>query len=114
MLSGRLGDVFLLVSPRLLVLPEDGFDRLLTRGELGGDVRGVGPNATEFYNSSHRVLGMVTFLDWPSSYCCRRILHTVVFYPNLTCLVMHKLSTYLKESSWFSLSGHLFVGDKLN
>jgi hypothetical protein len=23
---------------RLLVLPEDGFDRLLTRGELGGDV----------------------------------------------------------------------------
>jgi hypothetical protein len=23
---------------RLLVLPEDGFDRLLTKGELGGDV----------------------------------------------------------------------------
>jgi hypothetical protein len=38
MLGGRLGDVFLLASPRLLVLPEDGFDRLLTRGELGGDV----------------------------------------------------------------------------
>jgi hypothetical protein len=37
-LGGRLGDVFLLVSLRLLVLPEDGFDRLLTRGELGGDV----------------------------------------------------------------------------
>jgi hypothetical protein len=37
-LGGRLGDVFLLVPLRLLVLPEDGFDRLLTRGELGGDV----------------------------------------------------------------------------
>jgi hypothetical protein len=37
-LGGRLGDVFLLPSLRLLVLPEDGFDRLLTRGKLGGDV----------------------------------------------------------------------------
>jgi hypothetical protein len=37
-LGGRLGDVFLLLSLRLLVLPKDGFDRLLTRGELGGDV----------------------------------------------------------------------------
>jgi hypothetical protein len=37
-LGGRLGDVFLLSSLRLLVLPEDGFDHLLTRGELGGDV----------------------------------------------------------------------------
>jgi hypothetical protein len=37
-LGGRLGDVFLLASLRLLVLPEDGFDRLLNRGELGGDV----------------------------------------------------------------------------
>jgi hypothetical protein len=37
-LGGRLGDVFLLVSLRLLVLPKDGFDRLLTRGKLGGDV----------------------------------------------------------------------------
>jgi hypothetical protein len=37
-LSGRLGDIFLLASLRLLVLPEDGLDRLLTRGELGGDV----------------------------------------------------------------------------
>jgi hypothetical protein len=37
-LGGRLGDVFLLSSLRLLVLPKDGFDRLLTRGELGGDV----------------------------------------------------------------------------
>jgi hypothetical protein len=37
-LGGRLGDVFLLASLRLLVLPEDGFDLLLTRGELGGDV----------------------------------------------------------------------------
>ena len=32
------GGVFLLSSLRLLVLPEDGFDRLLTRGELGGYV----------------------------------------------------------------------------
>jgi hypothetical protein len=37
-LSGRLGDVFRLASLRLLVLPEDGLDRLLARGELGGDV----------------------------------------------------------------------------
>jgi hypothetical protein len=37
-LGGRLGDVFLLTSLRLLVLSEDGFDRLLTRGELGGYV----------------------------------------------------------------------------
>jgi hypothetical protein len=37
-LGGRLGDVFLLTSLRLLVLPEDGLDRLLTRDELGGDV----------------------------------------------------------------------------
>ena len=37
-LGGHLGDIFLLVTLRLLVLPEDGLDRLLTRGELGGDV----------------------------------------------------------------------------
>jgi hypothetical protein len=37
-LSGRLGDIFRLAPLRLLVLPEDGLDRLLTRGELGGDV----------------------------------------------------------------------------
>jgi hypothetical protein len=37
-LGGCLRDVFLLASLRLLVLPEDGFDRLLTRGELGDDV----------------------------------------------------------------------------
>jgi hypothetical protein len=37
-LGGCLGDVFLLPSLRLLVLSEDGFDRLLTRGKLGGDV----------------------------------------------------------------------------
>jgi hypothetical protein len=37
-LGGRLGGVFLRLSLRLLVLSEDGFDRLLTRGELGGDV----------------------------------------------------------------------------
>jgi hypothetical protein len=37
-LDGRLEDVFLLSSLRLLVLPKDGFDRLLTRGELGGYV----------------------------------------------------------------------------
>jgi hypothetical protein len=37
-LGGCLGDVFLLASLRLLVLSEDGLNRLLTRGELGGDV----------------------------------------------------------------------------
>jgi hypothetical protein len=51
-LGGRLGDVFLLASLRLLVLPEDGLDRLLTRGELSGDVhqlaRPGGSLATQF------------------------------------------------------------------
>jgi hypothetical protein len=51
-LGKRLGDVFLLASLRLLVLPEDGLDRLLTRGELGGDVhqlaRPGGSLATQF------------------------------------------------------------------
>ena len=37
-LGGRLGDVLLLASLRLLVLPKDGLDRLLARSELGGDV----------------------------------------------------------------------------
>jgi hypothetical protein len=37
-LSGRLGDVFRLAPLRLLVLPEDGLDCLLPRGELGGEV----------------------------------------------------------------------------
>jgi hypothetical protein len=37
-LSGRLGDIFRLAPLRLLVLPEDGLNRLLTRGELGGNV----------------------------------------------------------------------------
>jgi hypothetical protein len=51
-LGRRLGDVFLLASLRLLVLPEDGLDRLLTRGKLGGDVhqlaRPGGSLATQF------------------------------------------------------------------
>ena len=37
-LGGRLGGVFLRLPLRLLVFPEDGLDRLLTRGELGGNV----------------------------------------------------------------------------
>jgi hypothetical protein len=37
-LSGCFGDVFLLAPLRLLVLPEDGLDRLLARGKLGGDI----------------------------------------------------------------------------
>jgi hypothetical protein len=37
-LSGHLRDVFRLAPLRLLVLSEDGLDRLFTRGELGGDV----------------------------------------------------------------------------
>jgi hypothetical protein len=51
-LGGRLGDVFLLASLRLLVLLEDGLDRLLTRGELGGNIhqlaRPGGSLATQF------------------------------------------------------------------
>jgi hypothetical protein len=38
MLSRRLDDIFRLAPLRLLVLLEDGLDRLLTRGELGGDL----------------------------------------------------------------------------
>jgi hypothetical protein len=41
-LSGRLGDVFRLAALGLLVLPEDGLNRLLARGELGGDVGQLG------------------------------------------------------------------------
>ena len=37
-LSGRLGGIFRLAALGLLVLPEDGLNRLLARGELGGDV----------------------------------------------------------------------------
>jgi hypothetical protein len=37
-LGGRLGGVFRRLPLRLLVFPEDGLDRLLTRGELGGNV----------------------------------------------------------------------------
>jgi hypothetical protein len=37
-LGGRLRGVCLRLPLRLLVLLEDGFDRLLTQGELGGDV----------------------------------------------------------------------------
>jgi hypothetical protein len=37
-LSGRLGDIFRRAALGLLVLPEDGLNRLLARGELGGDV----------------------------------------------------------------------------
>jgi hypothetical protein len=37
-LSGRLGDIFRLAALGLLVFPEDGLNRLLARGELGGDV----------------------------------------------------------------------------
>jgi hypothetical protein len=37
-LSGRLRDIFRLAALGLLVLPEDGLNRLLVRGELGGDV----------------------------------------------------------------------------
>jgi hypothetical protein len=37
-LSGCLGDIFRLAALGLLVLPEDGLNRLLARGELGGDV----------------------------------------------------------------------------
>jgi hypothetical protein len=37
-LSGHLGDIFWLAALRLLVLSEDGLNRLLARGELGGNV----------------------------------------------------------------------------
>jgi hypothetical protein len=72
------------------------------------------PNEMEFYNSSYKVLRMVTSLDWLGSCCCRRIFHMVISCPNLTCLAKHKLSTYPQESGWFFQSDHLSVGDKLN
>jgi hypothetical protein len=37
-LSGRLGDILRLAALGLLILPEDGLNRLLAGGELGGDV----------------------------------------------------------------------------
>jgi hypothetical protein len=37
-LSGCLGDIFRLAALGLLVFPEDGLNRFLARGELGGDV----------------------------------------------------------------------------
>jgi hypothetical protein len=37
-LSGRLRDIFRLAALGMLVLPKDGLNRLLARGELGGDV----------------------------------------------------------------------------
>jgi hypothetical protein len=37
-LSGRLGDIFRLAALELLILPKDGLNRPLARGELGGDV----------------------------------------------------------------------------
>jgi hypothetical protein len=37
-LSGRLGNIFRLAALGLLVLSEDGLNRFLARGELGGDV----------------------------------------------------------------------------
>jgi hypothetical protein len=56
-LGGRLRGVCLRLSLRLLVLSEDGIDRLLTRGELGGDVhqfaRTGGSLAPQF---AHQVL----------------------------------------------------------
>jgi hypothetical protein len=56
-LSGRLGDVFLLASLRLLVLPEDGLDRLLTRGELGGDVHQLArPGGSLVTQLAHQVV----------------------------------------------------------
>jgi hypothetical protein len=65
-LGGRLGDVFRLSSLRLLVLPEDGFDRLLTRGKLGGDVHQLarlgGSLAAQF---AHRVMASGAGVERP-------------------------------------------------
>jgi hypothetical protein len=56
-LSGRLGDVFLLASLRLLVLLEDGLDRLLARGELGGDVHQLArPGGSLATQLAHQVM----------------------------------------------------------
>jgi hypothetical protein len=56
-LSGRLGDIFRRAALGLLVLPEDGLNRLLAGGELGGDVhqlaRPGGGLATQL---AHRVV----------------------------------------------------------
>jgi hypothetical protein len=55
-LGGCLRDVFLLASLRLLVLPEDGLDRLLTRGELGGDVHQLArPDGSLVTQFAHQV-----------------------------------------------------------
>jgi hypothetical protein len=41
-------------------------------------------------------------------------MHTVASCLNLTCLAMHKPSTCLEESGWFSQSDLLSAGGKLN
>jgi hypothetical protein len=74
----------------------------------------VDPSATEFDNSSHRVLGTVTSSNYHDGCCCRRILHKVASYPNLTCPARHMLLTYLLGFGWFSRSNHMSMDDKLN
>jgi hypothetical protein len=47
----------MLASLRLLVLPEDGHDRLLTRGELGGDVHQLAhPSGSLVTQFAHQVV----------------------------------------------------------
>jgi hypothetical protein len=55
-LSGRLGDIFRWAALGLLILPEDGLNRLLARGELGGDVHQLaGPGGGLAAQLAHQV-----------------------------------------------------------
>jgi hypothetical protein len=56
----------------------------------------------------------VTSSNWPNLCCYKRIPHKVTSYPNLTYLVMHRLSTCLPKYDQFFQSGRWSVGDKLN
>jgi hypothetical protein len=68
----------------------------------------------EFCISFHTRTQKVPFLYFLDNYYCRRIRHTEDTYPNSGCLLVHKLSTCLRESNLPSQSDHLFEGDKLN
>jgi hypothetical protein len=60
-LSGRRGDVFRLAPLGLLVLLEDGLDRLLTRGKLGGDVHQLArPGGSLATQLAHQVVASGT------------------------------------------------------
>jgi hypothetical protein len=68
----------------------------------------------EFDTCVHIIVQMVTFLDFPNSCCCKKILHTGGIYPSSFCPSKHKLSTCLQEFDLLSQFDLQFEGDTLN